>query len=104
MGASILAPIPGRVNWPLKLHGFLNLGQLSQLQQSTCDLVLTPPGSFWTMQRLAELAQPSASAGLGLRFQQGPIRLELNFGLPIMARCGDGLRKGLQFGIGIDFL
>lgn len=94
MGASILAPIPGRVNWPLKLHGFLNLGQLSQLQQS----------SFWTMQRLAELAQPSASAGLGLLFQQGPIRLELNFGLPIMARCGDGLRKGLQFGIGIDFL
>mgnify|MGYP006948644943 FL=1 len=42
--------------------------------------------------------------GLGLLFQQGPVRLELNFGLPVLARRSDGTRKGLQFGIGLEFL
>ena len=70
------------------------MGQLAQVQPSAAR-----KNHNWT-----ELAQPSVSAGFGVLFQQGPVRLELNFGLPLVARVGDGIRKGLQFGIGIDFL
>jgi hypothetical protein len=42
--------------------------------------------------------------GIGVLFQQGPLRVELNFGLPLLARIGDGVRKGFQFGVGLDFL
>lgn len=31
-GASLLAPIPTRSHWPLRLHTFLNTGQLMQMQ------------------------------------------------------------------------
>lgn len=94
VGASLLSPIPMRSHWPLKLHAFTNLGQLAQVQPNAAR-----KNHHWT-----ELAQPSVSAGFGVLFQQGPVRLELNFGLPLVARVGDGIRKGLQFGIGIDFL
>ncbi|KAI3626661.1 hypothetical protein CBS14141_000662 [Malassezia furfur] len=93
-GASLLAPIPARADWPLKLHAFANAGQLTQAQ----SYLPGTPASY------TELLQPSASMGLGLLFQQGPVRLELNFGLPVLARRSDGTRKGLQFGIGLEFL
>ena len=56
------------------------------------------------LQSFNELTQPSASTGFGLLFQQGPVRLELNFGLPLLARRGDGARKGIQFGVGLSYL
>lgn len=97
-----MAPLPGRSDWPLRLHTFFNMGQLSQLSSCTFGTLilvrLKHLGGF------SELLQPSASAGVGLLFQQGPVRLELNFGVPLLARIGDGTRKGLQFGIGLDFL
>lgn len=93
-GASLLAPLPGNTDWPLKLHTFLNAGQLAQAAP-TAGLA---PASY------RELLEPSASAGIGVLFQQGPVRLELNFGLPLLARRFDGARKGLQFGIGLEFL
>ncbi|KAL4399154.1 mitochondrial outer membrane protein [Malassezia pachydermatis] len=93
-GASLLAPIPTRSHWPLRLHTFLNTGQLMQMQ----------PHQPLGLRTFSELMQPSASAGVGVLFQQGPVRLELNFGLPLLARVGDGARKGIQFGIGLDFL
>ena len=34
-GLSVMAPIPWRPEWPLKLHSFLNAGQLTQLSPST---------------------------------------------------------------------
>lgn len=34
-GASLLAPIPARADWPLKLHAFANAGQLTQAQSCT---------------------------------------------------------------------
>ena len=33
-----------------------------------------------------------------------PVRVEVNLGLPLVAAKGDGTRKGLQVGIGLDFL
>lgn len=93
-GASLFAPIPARPDWPLKLHAFANMGQLMQVHPRV------PIG----LQTFHELLQPSASMGAGLLFQQGPVRLELNFGIPLLIRAGDGSRKGLQFGIGLEFL
>lgn len=85
LGASIFGPIPQKPTWPLKLHAFWNAGQLGHLTPST-------------------LTQPSTSAGFGLMYTQGPLRLELNTGMPLTARKRDGLSKGFQIGIGISFL
>ncbi|PWN45972.1 hypothetical protein IE81DRAFT_285050 [Ceraceosorus guamensis] len=93
-GCSLFAPLPLRPHWPLKLHAFFNAGQLTQIDQT---IPLQPPA-------LSPLLQPSASAGVGLMFSQGPLRVELNAGLPLAARRGDGARKGVQLGIGISFL
>lgn len=93
-GLSVIAPIPWREHWPVKLHSFLNAGQIAQVAQ-------TKPVR---LQNYHELLQPSASTGVGVLFQQGPLRLELNFGLPLLARKSDSARKGIQFGVGITYL
>lgn len=93
LGLSCLSPIPRKPHWPLMLHTFVNAGQLCQLPTQ---------GNYWG--GLKELTQPSSSVGLGLVYMQGQLRVELNAGVPLTARKGDGMRKGLQLGIGIDFL
>ncbi|CAO1621542.1 unnamed protein product [Jaminaea pallidilutea] len=92
LGGSLYAPIPHKEHWPLKLHSFCNAGQLSRVDGQSARSAAR------------ELIQPSSSVGFGLLYTQGPLRLELNAGMPITARAGDGVRKGLQIGIGIDFL
>ena len=92
LGLSLLSPIPRKPHWPLMLHSFVNAGQICQLPAAD------------RLGGARELAQPSTSAGVGLVYLQGQLRVELNAGVPITARRGDGLRKGLQLGIGIDFL
>jgi outer membrane protein insertion porin family len=47
---------------------------------------------------------PSMSAGVGLVYAHPVARFELNFSLPLVVRKGEEGRKGLQFGIGINFL
>jgi len=44
------------------------------------------------------------SAGVGLIYLFDPVRAELNFGVPLAARASDGTRKGVQVGIGLEFL
>ena len=34
LGLSLFSPIPKKEHWPVKLHGFFNAGQLSQIDQS----------------------------------------------------------------------
>lgn len=92
LGLSLLSPIPRKPHWPLMLHTFVNAGQMCQLPHNYPGL------------GLRELAEPSTSAGVGLVYMQGQLRVELNAGVPLTARRGDGMRKGLQLGIGIDFL
>jgi len=46
----------------------------------------------------------SVGIGLGVLYRTPIGRVELNFGMPITIRQGDWARKGLQFGIGIDFM
>ena len=44
------------------------------------------------------------SAGLGLIYLFDPVRVEMNFGLPIVTSKSDGTRKGVQVGVGLEFL
>ena len=50
------------------------------------------------------LSQPSVSAGLGLIYRFDPVRVELNFGVPLVASKSDGSRRGVQVGMGLEFL
>ncbi|KAI0469159.1 outer membrane protein [Xylaria cf. heliscus] len=47
---------------------------------------------------------PSISAGVGLVYAHPVARFELNFSLPLVTRLGEESRKGLQVGVGINFL
>jgi len=97
--------MPKREQWPIKLHGFLNAGQLCQLNQKQPLMASASSLSNLAYKKnLRELMEPSVSAGFGLVYTQGPLRAELNAGVPLVARRGDGGRKGVQFGIGVSFL
>jgi outer membrane protein insertion porin family len=47
---------------------------------------------------------PSMAAGVGVVYAHPVARFELNFSLPLVLRRGEEGRKGLQFGVGINFL
>lgn len=47
---------------------------------------------------------PSVAAGVGLVYAHPVARFELNFSLPLVTRQGEESRKGLQVGVGINFL
>ncbi|KAI0318083.1 surface antigen-domain-containing protein [Amylostereum chailletii] len=94
MGASLITNIPRKPHWPLKTHFYLNAGQLDSMRRSKS-----------LQENIAEsLSRPSVSAGLGLIYSFDPIRVELNFGVPLAARKSDGFRRGLQVGMGLEFL
>ena len=50
------------------------------------------------------ISKPSIAAGVGLLYKLDPVRVELNFGVPLIASKSDGTRRGFQLGIGLDFL
>jgi outer membrane protein insertion porin family len=79
------------------MHAFLNGGQLSSL-----PLTLSSAKPSTLLHET--LLRPSTSAGVGLMYEQGALRLELNAGMPLSAARGDGSRKGVQLGVGISFL
>ena len=53
---------------------------------------------------LSSISKPSISAGVGLVYKLDPVRVEVNFGVPLVASKSDGVWKGFQVGIGLDFL
>ncbi|KAH9039514.1 surface antigen-domain-containing protein [Lactarius pseudohatsudake] len=98
-GASVITHLPYKPLWPVKAHAFLNAGQL--------ESVSSRAGSGSSALRssvAAALTKPSVSAGVGLIYLFDPVRVELNFGVPLAARASDGMRKGVQVGIGLEFL
>ena len=104
-GASLISHLPRKPHWPVKAHAFLNAGQLESLRgphQGERD----GGGASSALQSsiTAALAQPSVSAGVGLIYHFDPVRVELNLGVPLAARASDGTRKGVQVGIGLEFL
>ena len=55
-------------------------------------------------QVVAAMQKPSVSVGLGLVYKFEPVRVEVNFGVPLVQNRGEKARRGLQAGIGIEFL
>ncbi|XP_014556179.1 hypothetical protein COCVIDRAFT_100530 [Bipolaris victoriae FI3] len=111
-GASLLLPIP-RVGkeTPLRLQAFINGGRLLALKNpnskkedgsfgSSSDVYGAIRKSFSTL--TAEM--PSAAAGFGLVYAHPVARFEINFSLPLIMRAKEESRKGLSFGVGIEFL
>ncbi|GLB39335.1 putative surface antigen [Lyophyllum shimeji] len=93
-GASVISNIPTKPHWPVKTHAWVNAGRLDAIDQS---------------QPLADnvrktLMNPSISAGVGLIYRFDPIRVEVNFGVPLVAAKSDGARRGIQVGMGLEFL
>nr|VWP01878.1 Uncharacterized protein [Ganoderma boninense] len=93
-GVSLISDFPRKPHWPVKTHLFLNAGRLDVMNTSRplLDNVLS------------SISKPSISAGVGLVYKLDPVRVEVNFGVPLVASKSDGVRKGFQVGIGLDFL
>ncbi|KZV87741.1 hypothetical protein EXIGLDRAFT_773379 [Exidia glandulosa HHB12029] len=94
-GVSLIGDIPRKPHWPLKTHAWVNAGRLDGL-----DLARRPLAD----QIRATLASPSVTAGVGLIFNHGLARAEINFGVPLVAAKSDRVVKGLQVGVGLEFL
>jgi outer membrane protein insertion porin family len=98
-GVSLITHLPRKPHWPIKAHAFLNAGQLEPLRRHEDGV-----GSSLRSSISGALTQPSVSTGVGLIYHFDPVRVELNFGVPLAARISDGTRKGVQVGIGLEFL
>lgn len=106
--ANLLFPLP-RVGaeYPIRMQAFLNGGRLLPLRTSQQN----SPTSRGEVQdamisTLSELQNglPSVAAGVGIVYAHPVARFELNFSLPLVLRKGEDSRKGLQLGVGINFL
>lgn len=111
-GASLLFPLP-RVGkeTPLRLQAFVNGGRLLALRDNRSADAKDQPMSMGdvgdsisrTMNDLTA-SLPSIAAGVGIVYAHPAARVEVNFSLPLVIRKGEEGRKGLSFGIGLDFL
>ncbi|KAG4302936.1 hypothetical protein PCANB_000755 [Pneumocystis canis] len=90
---SLVTPIPKYKDWPLKFQTFINTSSL---------LLLNKENLKETISEL--ICKPSIAAGIGLVYCHAIARLELNFCLPIATRMSDKVRKGIQLGLGVQFM
>ncbi|RMZ88440.1 hypothetical protein DV736_g4330, partial [Chaetothyriales sp. CBS 134916] len=105
--ANLLLPLPRLgADKPLRLHAFVNGGRLLALCHHKEAPLTGDEVKKSVVDTIAELGNglPSTSAGVGLVYAHPVARFELNFSLPLVVRKGEDARKGLQFGIGINFL
>lgn len=61
-------------------------------------------GKTLTESVVESISTPSVSAGVGFIYRFDPVRVEVNFGVPVMASASDNMRKGFQVGMGLEFL
>ncbi|CAI7656294.1 unnamed protein product [Penicillium discolor] len=106
--ANLLFPLPRLgAEKPVRFQAFLNGGRLLSLQTSQ-KATPTTNGEVQDalVSTLSELQNglPSVAAGFGIVYAHPVARFELNFSLPLALRKGEEGRKGLQLGIGINFL
>lgn len=106
--ANLLVPLPKLgPEKPLRLQAFVNGGRLLALQSPRKEGDLSAEEVRSSVQNtIAQLGDglPSMSAGIGLVYAVPQARFELNFSVPLVQRKGEDARKGLSFGIGINFL
>ena len=89
-GVSLTTPFPTKPHWNLKCQAFVNAGQLVSLKNNNFTNALL---------------NPSMSAGVGLVYRFTPIRVELNFGVPLVASATDiATTRPMQLGVGLEFL
>ncbi|KAL9709920.1 hypothetical protein Ac2012v2_006980 [Leucoagaricus gongylophorus] len=98
LGASIISDIPKKPLWPVKLHGWVDAGRLEGIDRTR------PPKESLTALQSSFFQRPSISAGLGLIYKFDPIRVEVNFGLPLVSSAGERGKRGVQVGMGLEFL
>lgn len=106
--ANLLLPLPMvGADQPLRLQAFVNGGRLLALQSPDKEGDLSAQevksSVYNTIAQLGD-GLPSMSAGVGLVYAVPQARFELNFSVPLVQRKGEDARKGLSFGIGINFL
>jgi outer membrane protein insertion porin family len=98
---------------PLRLQLFANAGRLVALNSKGTEkkgregLAMDSAAVFKGVRSaVGELTNglPSLAAGVGLVYAHPVARFELNFSLPLVLRRGEEGRKGLQVGVGINFL
>lgn len=94
LGLSLFAPVPGKPQWPIKLHSFLNLGRVVGWDGNRS--FASNVGKLYT--------QPDVSIGAGIIYRLDPVRVEVNFALPLVGRKGEGWARGLGVGLGLEFL
>lgn len=87
LGLNLFTSVPYFTDSNFKLHFFSNVGKLTNLANA---------GNI--------LRNNGVSAGFGLSYSHPMAAFELNWVVPISANANDGLRKGLQWGIGVSFL
>ncbi|KAK3331891.1 surface antigen-domain-containing protein [Cercophora scortea] len=112
---NMLLPLPrAGPESPLRIQLFANGGRLVALKNESkakdgggggavLDSIAVVNGITSAMGGLAD-GLPSLAAGVGLVYAHPVARFELNFSLPLVQRRGEEARKGLQVGVGINFL
>lgn len=86
LGVSMIAPIPRKESWPLKLHTFLNMGKVLRYDQSECGEQREPPAAPPAHQQLTPARNfaenvgklytcPSLSVGVGLLYRYVHVQL-----------------------------
>jgi len=93
-GLSLISDIPKKPSWPVKTHIFINSGRLDNIDKSK---------SLATNVKEC-ITKPCVSAGVGIIYRFDPLRVEVNFGVPLVASKSDGHRRGFEVGIGVNFL
>jgi outer membrane protein insertion porin family len=107
----MISDMPYRPNWPIKAHLFINSGRLDNVYKclfhfifhihiaDVCDAAKSLATNIQGC-----VTKPSVSVGLGLIYRFDPLRVEVNFGVPLVASKSDSYRRGFQVGVGVDFL
>lgn len=104
--ANLFFPLPNvEPERPIRLQAFVNGGRLLALKDTT----RMDDGGGVQKSVYSTIAQtfdglPSTAAGIGIVYAHPVARFELNFSLPLVLRRGEEGRKGLQFGVGINFM
>lgn len=106
--ANLLFPVPriGKLK-PLRFQIFANAGRLLALSEESVKVdkgkINSQRNFLATFAKLGD-GLPSLAAGVGFVYAHPIARFELNFCLPLILRKGEEGRKGIQLGVGINFL
>lgn len=99
---NLLMPFPRcSAETPLRFQLFANGGRLLAMKRKEGE---SPTSAFYrTIGKLGD-GLPSTAVGFGVVYAHPVARFEVNFGIPLIKRQGEEARKGIQFGVGINFM